>query len=80
MYPTLTSQLRAITAALILAVLLFAAATAFASAHHQPCHPKSACEVPEIPFTLLMPAAGVGVAGAYYLVNRWRGRGGSSDE
>ena len=72
--------LRAMALALVLAVTAFAVVPDTASAHHKPCHPKSLCEVPEVPWPLVLPAASVGVAGAYYLVNRVRGGGGDSED
>lgn len=71
-------KLRAVLGAAVLTVVLFASAMSVASAHHQPCHPKSACEVPEVPWALVLPASSVGLAGAYYLIGRFR-HGGSDD-
>lgn len=69
-------KLRAVVGAAVLSVFLFASALSMASAHHKPCHPKSACEVPEVPWALVLPAGSVGLAGAYYVVGRLRHRGG----
>jgi|GEM_PF-7041486 len=74
-------KLRAVVGAAVLSAFLFASALGMASAHHQPCHPKSACEVPEVPWALVLPAGSVGLAGAYYLVGRLRhGRGDDADD
>lgn len=71
------SRLRAFLTASLLASLLtltlFIASSSVASAAHKPCHPKSLCEIPEVPWTLLLPAATFGSAGLYYVVNRVRG-------
>lgn len=74
-------KIRGLMMALVLTVALLASVTSFASAHHRECHPKSACEVPEVPWALVLPAGSVGLAGAYYLVSRVRyGRGDDTDE
>lgn len=73
-------KLRALAFALVLACLLSVATVTPASANHKPCHPKSLCQVPEVPMTLLLPAASAGLAGAYYVVNRMRGGGDGEDE
>lgn len=73
-------RLRALGLSAVLATLLLGVATTPASAHHKPCHPKSLCEVPEVPWTLVLPAASAGMAGAFYLVNRVRGGGSDQDD
>lgn len=73
-------KLRALGLALLLAVVMVGAASTPAYAHHKPCHPKSLCEVPEVPWTLVLPAASAGMAGAYYLVQRTRGGDGEHDD
>lgn len=69
----LPALLRASLLASLLTFALFVATSSAASAHHKPCHPKSLCEVPEVPWTLLLPAATFGSAGAFYVINRVRG-------
>jgi hypothetical protein len=64
--------LTASLAASLVALTLFIVSTSVASARHKPCHPKSQCEVPEVPWTLVLPAATFGTAGLYYVVNRVR--------
>jgi len=69
-------QLRtAVVAFALMAVLLASmGSVAEAGGNANPCKGKNAtrpeCQVPEVPWTLILPVAGVGVAGAYYLVQR----------
>ncbi|MEX1022779.1 MAG: hypothetical protein WD058_06485 [Dehalococcoidia bacterium] len=73
------TRLRSVAFALLLAAAMVALATTAASAHHRPCHKEVPCEVPEVPWTLLMPVAGAGIAGGYYLVRRVRHQSAATD-
>ncbi|MQC17920.1 MAG: hypothetical protein DWG80_02460 [Chloroflexi bacterium] len=70
-------QLRVAVVALLLVALLAGsmAGTAEAGGSKDPCakkNPPPECQVPEVPWTLVLPLAGVAIAGGYYLVDRRR--------
>jgi hypothetical protein len=70
-------RLRAAVLALVLVAFAFGA---FAPVVHaggakDPCvgkNPPPECEIPEVPWTLVLPAAAVAVAAVYYIVQRRR--------
>lgn len=66
-------RVRAALFAIFVAAVLFGAfdATAYAGGAKDPCsgkNPPPECEIPEVPWTLVLPAAAVAVAGVYYYV------------
>ncbi|MGE3960185.1 MAG: hypothetical protein AB7F65_00720 [Dehalococcoidia bacterium] len=70
-------QVRTVVVALLLVVLLSGSTVGVAQAGKakDPCakkNPPPECQVPEVPWTLLLPLGGVAIAGAYYLVDRRR--------
>ncbi len=70
-------QLRAmLVAALLVAVLSVSfVTTTEAGGKSDPCakkNPPPECQVPEVPWTLVLPVAAVAIAGGYYLVQRRR--------
>jgi len=70
-------QLRTVVVALLLVTLLSSslAGTAQAGGKKDPCekkNPPPECQVPEVPWTLVLPVAGVAIAGVYYMVDRRR--------
>jgi hypothetical protein len=72
-------QLRVAVVALLLVALLAGsmAGTAEAGGNSDPCakkKPPPECQVPEVPWTLVLPIAGIAIAGGYYLVDRRRHR------
>ena len=74
-YPV--KQLRVAVVALLLVVLLAGsmAGTAEAGGKSDPCakkNPPPECEIPEVPWTLVLPLAGIAIAGGYYLIDRRR--------
>ncbi len=70
-------QLRAMmVAALLVAILAVSfGSNAEAGGNKDPCkgkNPPPECQVPEVPWTLVLPVAAVAIAGGYYLVQRRR--------
>lgn len=72
-------QARAVlVATLLVAVLAFSFQTAEAGGKADPCkgkNPPPECQVPEVPWTMVLPLAAVAIAAGYYLVQRRRHRG-----
>ncbi len=77
-------KLRAIILAILIVGICFASVSAPASAGKKddPCKGKNKknCEVPEVPWTLILPTASVAIAASYYLVQRRRFRDDTTDE
>lgn len=71
-------KLRAVLLAAVLVAVMFASfgSTADAARNDNACKGKNKkqCEVPEVPWTLVLPAASLGIAGTYYLVQRRHSR------
>lgn len=69
-------KLRSLVAALLVAAILFGtfSAPAFAGANENACKgkDKKKCEISEVPWTLVLPAASIGIAATYYLIERRR--------
>lgn len=68
-------KIRDAVVALVVAALLFGGAVSgvSAGAGGNPCkgsNPPPECEIPETPWTLILPVAGVGLAISYYLIQR----------
>jgi len=66
---------RSLLMALLLMAVLFASAPDLVSAQGKnACKGKNKknCEVPEVPWTLVLPIATAAIAGGYYLVQRRR--------
>ncbi|MDO9444026.1 MAG: hypothetical protein Q7K37_01825 [Dehalococcoidia bacterium] len=79
----ITRRAGVILATLALVVVLLAALPSSASAGQDGGCKGKGCEIPEVPWTLIFPGAGAAMAGGYYMLNRFRGRGGedsSEDE
>ncbi|MDP2326503.1 MAG: hypothetical protein Q8M79_00270 [Dehalococcoidia bacterium] len=74
---------RLLLATFVLAAVLFAVLPSSASAGAGGGCKGKDCEIPEVPWTLILPGAGAVMAGGYYAFNRFLGRGGgdsSEDE
>lgn len=71
-------RVRVLVATLVVAVVLFAALPSSASAGQDGGCKGKGCEIPEVPWTLILPGAGVAMAGGYYMLNRFLGRGGGN--
>lgn len=71
-------KMRCAVLAVLIAAVLFASfgVTADAARNDNACKGKNKkkCEVPEVPWTLVLPVASVGIAAGYYLVQRRRYR------
>ena len=70
-------QLRTVVVAFLLVILLSGSMVGVAQAakDKDPCakkNPPPECQVPEVPWTLVLPVAGVAIAGIYYVVDRRR--------
>lgn len=63
-------------ATFMLAAVLFVSLPSSASAGGAGGCKGKGCEIPEVPWTLILPGAGMAMAGGYYMLNRFRGRGG----
>ena len=73
------ARLRAAVLVFLFVAVVFASfgTSAYAtSANDDPCKGKNKkeCEVPEVPWTFVLPVASVGLAAGYYLVQRRRSR------
>lgn len=72
------TRLRAAVLAFLFIAIVFASmgVTAEAARNENACQGKNKkeCEVPEVPWTLVLPVASVGLAAGYYLVQRLRYR------
>jgi cytochrome bd-type quinol oxidase subunit 2 len=70
------TRLRAAVLVFLFVAIVFASmgTTAEAARNENACEGKNKkeCEVPEVPWTLVLPVASVGLAAAYYLVQRRR--------
>ncbi|PKN79810.1 MAG: hypothetical protein CVU47_10025 [Chloroflexi bacterium HGW-Chloroflexi-9] len=73
-------RVRVLLATFVLVVALFAALPAVASAGQDGGCKGKGCEIPEVPWTLILPGAGAVMAGGYYAFNRFLGRGEDSTE
>jgi len=67
-------------ATFLLVAVLFAALPSSTSAGKAGGCKGKDCEIPEVPWTLILPGAGVAMAGGYYMLNRFLGRGEDSTE
>ena len=71
-------KLRATVLVLVMVAIMFASmgATAEAARDENACEGKNKkeCEVPEVPWTLVLPVASIGLAGGYYMLQRRRHR------
>jgi hypothetical protein len=70
-------QLRAMMVAALLVAILSVSfgAPAEAGGNSDPCNKKNPppeCQIPEVPWTLVLPVAAVAIAGGYYLIQRRR--------
>ncbi len=70
-------RLRVAVVAFLLVALMAGSTvgTAQAGGKADPCvrkNPPPECQVPEVPWTLVLPLAGIAIAGGYYLVDRRR--------
>ena len=73
-------QLRTVVVAFLLVILLSSSMVGVAQAGSKkdPCakkKPPPECQVPEVPWTLVLPVAGVAIAGIYYVADRRRHAG-----
>jgi hypothetical protein len=66
----------------MLVVVLFGVLPSSASAGKGGGCKGKDCEIPEVPWTLILPGAGAAMAGGYYVLNRFlsRGDGDSSED
>ena len=62
-------------ATFLLVAVLFAALPSSTSAGKAGGCKGKDCEIPEVPWTLILPGAGVAMAGGYYVFNRFLARG-----
>lgn len=72
-------HVRTLIVAMMLVAILSASfgTPAYAGGKQDPCDkkdPPPECQVPEVPWTLVLPLAGVAIAGGYYLIDRRRHR------
>ncbi len=70
-------QVRTLVVAVVLMAVLSVSfgTTTEAGGNADPCRgkdPPPECQVPEVPWTLVLPVAAVAIAGGYYLVQRRR--------
>jgi len=77
----MTRRAGVLIATFMLVVVLFGVLPSSASAGKgSGCKGKD-CEIPEVPWTLVLPGAGVAMAGGYYFLNRFLDRvGGKSTD
>lgn len=79
-----SARLRAAVLVFLFVAIVFASmgATAEAARNEDACKGKNKkqCEVPEVPWTLVLPVASVGLATGYYLLQRHRYRDQASSE
>lgn len=70
-------KLRAVAMALLVVVVVFASMPGTAEAKDDACKgkKKKECEIPEVPWTMVLPVSAIGLTAGYYLLQRRRDRG-----
>ena len=71
-------KLRAVAMALLVVVVVFASMPGTVEAKKDDAckgKKKKECEIPEVPWTMVLPVSAIGLTAGYYLLQRRRDRG-----